>query len=42
MRALNALLDRILSLAAATMVAAFTLIILVDVVCRYWLHIPLT
>jgi TRAP-type C4-dicarboxylate transport system permease small subunit len=42
MRALNAALDRILSVVAAVMVATFTLIILVDVVCRYWLHIPLT
>lgn len=38
---LNAI-ERVLAALAALMLAAFTVVILVDIVCRYWLHLPLT
>ncbi len=34
-------LDRAIAYLAAALLIAFTVVILVDVACRYWLHIPL-
>jgi TRAP-type C4-dicarboxylate transport system permease small subunit len=41
MRALCSVLEQLVAAVAAAMLAAFAAIIVVDVVCRYWLHIPL-
>jgi len=35
------MLERAVEAAAAVMVAVFATVILADVVCRYWLHIPI-
>lgn len=42
MRVLLNLIETIVAAAAATMLAAFTIVILIDIVCRYWLRLPLT
>ncbi|MFM9882983.1 MAG: TRAP transporter small permease [Burkholderiales bacterium] len=41
MRPLCGVLEQVVAAFAAAMLAAFAAIIVIDVVCRYWLHIPL-
>ena len=42
MRRLCTVLEAVIAAVGAALVAAFTVIILADVVCRYWLKIPLS
>ncbi|MSQ21584.1 MAG: TRAP transporter small permease subunit [Betaproteobacteria bacterium] len=41
MRRFCSVLEHVVGAVAAAMLAAFAAIIIVDVACRYWLHIPL-
>ncbi len=42
MTAILNFVERVVAAVAAALLAAFTIVILVDIVCRYWLRIPLT